>query len=202
MTGAPTLIARGLTRRFGSLLAVDGLDIEVQRGEVLGFLGPNGAGKTTSIRMLCGLLRPDAGEVLLGGEPLGPAAHHRRRVGLCPQQVVVWDRLTCLEQLTFLGTMYEVPASEARSRGESLLDRLGLSARAGALARTLSGGMQRRLNVALALVHDPELVVLDEPEAGLDPQSRVLVRDFITELAATKAVVLTTHNMDEAERSA
>ena len=200
--GEVLLAAEGLTKRFGTLTAVDGLHIDVRQGEVLGFLGPNGAGKTTSIRMLCGLLTPDAGEVRLAGERLTGALRHRRRVGLCPQQIVVWERLTCLEQLTFVGEMYELSAAAARSQGAGLLERLGLGHKASALARTLSGGMQRRLNIALALVHDPDLIVLDEPEAGLDPQSRVLVRDFIADLAKDKAVVLTTHNMDEADRVA
>jgi ABC-2 type transport system ATP-binding protein len=197
------LRTEGLTKRYGSLVAVDDLSLEVYEGEILGFLGPNGAGKTTSIHMVCGLLRPDAGRVLVHGRPLANgAAEVRARVGVCPQEIVLWGKLTCLEQLEFVGTMYNVPRRAARQRGLELLERLGLAERRRQQARTLSGGMQRRLNLALALVHDPEILVLDEPEAGLDPQSRVLVRDYVRSLARQKTIILTTHNMDEADRMA
>jgi ABC-2 type transport system ATP-binding protein len=119
---------------------------------------------------------------------------------MCPQSVVLWERLTCIEQLQFIGQMYGVGGGEARQRGERLLEELDLSDKRSTQARTLSGGMQRRLNLAMALVHDPEIVVLDEPEAGLDPQSRVKVREYIQSLARKKTIILTTHNMDEADR--
>lgn len=197
------LKTENLTRRFGDLVAVDGLSLEVHQGEVFGLLGPNGAGKTTSISMMVGLLAPDAGRTLIRGRPVeAGAADVRANVGVCPQEIVVWRELTCLEQLVFLADMYGIDRRAARARAEGLLDQLGLLDRAGSLARTLSGGMQRRLNLALALIHDPELVVLDEPEAGLDPQSRVLVREYVQALANDKTVILTTHNMDEAQRLA
>ncbi len=197
------LKTEGLTKRYGSLTAVDDLNLEVFAGEVFGFLGPNGAGKTTSINMMCGLLRPDAGRVLIHGQPIsGGDAEIRGRVGVCPQHIVLWERLTCLEQLQFVGQMYDITGREARRRADLLLDELGLTEKRNRQARTLSGGMQRRLNLAMALVHDPELVVLDEPEAGLDPQSRVRVREYIQSLARHKTVILTTHNMDEADRVA
>ena len=126
----------------------------------------------------------------------------RRRIGLCPQELVIWETLTCLEQLVFVGTQYDLARGEARRRALELLDILGLSDKANKLAKTLSGGMKRRLNLALALVHDPELLVLDEPQAGLDPQSRILVREYIRSLAEEKTVLLTTHEMDEADRLA
>jgi len=193
----------GLTKRFGALTAVKDLTLQVYAGEVLGFLGPNGAGKTTSINMMCGLLKPDAGRVTIRGMPLdGSGEDVRASVGVCPQDIVLWERLTCLEQLQFIGQMYDLPGREARRRGEQLLEELGLSDKRNQQARTLSGGMQRRLNLAMALVHDPEIVVLDEPEAGLDPQSRVKVREYIQSLARIKTVILTTHNMDEADRVA
>ena len=197
------LKTEGLTKRYGALTAVKNLTLEVHAGEVFGFLGPNGAGKTTSINMICGLLKPDAGRVLLHGTPVhnGDGAD-RSRLGMCPQSIVLWERLTCIEQLEFVGAMYGVPAAEARRRGERLLAELDLTDKRSQQARKLSGGMQRRLNLAMALVHDPELVVLDEPEAGLDPQSRVKVREYIQSLARKKTVILTTHNMDEAERVA
>lgn len=192
-----------LTKRYGSLVAVDRLTLEVYEGEVFGFLGPNGAGKTTSISMMCGLLKPDEGQVRLHGKSISSSdAVARARVGVCPQDVVLWDRLTCLEQLQFIGEMYGLKAGEARRSGRRLLDELGLAEKRDRLARTLSGGMKRRLNLAMALVHDPEFIILDEPEAGLDPQSRVQVREVIQSLARRKTVILTTHNMDEAERVA
>ena len=197
------LQAERLTKRFGTLTAVDGLSLSVNEGEILGFLGPNGAGKTTAIGMLCGLLRPDAGRVLVNGLPIvGGGADVRSRVGVCPQEVVLWEKLTCLEQLQFVGEMYDMPGGAARRRGADLLRDMDLEDKAGALAPTLSGGMKRRLNLALALVHDPQIVVLDEPEAGLDPQSRVMVREYIRSLARRKTVIMTSHNMDEADRVA
>jgi len=196
------LRVEGLKKAYGDFTAVHDLSLEVRRGEVLGFLGPNGAGKTTSISMMCGLLKPTAGTVFLKGKPMGSTNEDRLKVGLCPQHIVVWDRLKCLEQLVFMGEMYGLGAATSRTRGLELLDLLGLKDKANSLASQLSGGMQRRLNIALALIHDPEIVVFDEPEAGLDPQSRVLVRDFIMAQADKKAVILTTHNMDEADRVA
>jgi ABC-2 type transport system ATP-binding protein len=190
-----------LVKRYGALTAVKGLSLEVYEGEIFGFLGPNGAGKTTSINMLCGLLRPDSGRVLVRGMPLDSGgADARTRVGMCPQSIVLWERLTCLEQLEFMGQMYALPSGTARRRSLKLLDDLDLADQRDKQARTLSGGMQRRLNLAMALVHDPEIVVLDEPEAGLDPQSRVRVREYLQSLARKKTVILTTHNMDEADR--
>jgi ABC-2 type transport system ATP-binding protein len=197
------LETKELTKKFGSLTAVNKLSLQVNEGEVFGFLGPNGAGKTTSINMICGLLAPTSGEVVLKGQPMINGNRDLRRiVGMCPQSIVLWERLTCLEQLEFMGQMYDLPAQHAREAGERLLKDLGLEEKRNSLARTLSGGMQRRLNLAMALVHDPELVVLDEPEAGLDPQSRVKVREYIQSMARKKTVIITTHNMDEAERLA
>ncbi|MBC8510004.1 MAG: ABC transporter ATP-binding protein [Chloroflexi bacterium] len=197
------LQAQGLTKKFGSLTAVDELSLDVYQGEVFGLLGPNGAGKTTSISMICGLLEPDAGSVSIHGLPVhGGQVEAFTRVGVCPQETILWEKLTCLEQLEFIGEMYGVSRKVARQRGEELLALLGLSEKRDKLSATLSGGMKRRLNLALALVHDPEILVLDEPEAGLDPQSRVLVREYIRSLAKKKTIILTTHNMDEAERLA
>jgi ABC-2 type transport system ATP-binding protein len=197
------LQTQNLTKRYGDLIAVQDLTLEVHEGEVFGFLGPNGAGKTTSINMMCGLLKPDAGRVLLHGVPVdGSDRQVRAQVGMCPQHIVLWERLTCIEQLQFIGQMYGLSGKAARRQGDRLLEELDLVEKRDKQARTLSGGMQRRLNLALALVHDPEIVVLDEPEAGLDPQSRVKVREYIQSLARHKTVILTTHNMDEAERLA
>jgi ABC-2 type transport system ATP-binding protein len=195
------LETEGLTKRFGDIQAVAGLSLQIHEGEVFGLLGPNGAGKSTTINMICGLLRPDSGSIRLFGEEVRPgAAIVKRRVGVCPQDLVVWAKLTCLEQLEFIGEMYGLFRSFARRRGDDLLRELGLSDKRNRTAATLSGGMKRRLNLALALIHDPDVIVLDEPEAGLDPQSRVMVREYIRAMAKRKTVLFTTHNMDEAER--
>lgn len=196
------LQTEGLTKRYGSLTAVNNLTLDIYEGEVFGFLGPNGAGKTTAIHMMCGLLKPDAGRVLIDGLPVAQDDDVRARVGVCPQEIVLWERLTCLEQLQFIGEMYGLAGSIARQRGRRLLVDLDLLDKERVQARNLSGGMKRRLNLAMALVHDPQIVVLDEPEAGLDPQSRIKVREYIQSLARAKTVILTTHNMDEADRVA
>ncbi|HQN43976.1 MAG TPA: ABC transporter ATP-binding protein [Anaerolineaceae bacterium] len=180
---------------------MDGISLQVQQGEIFGLLGPNGAGKTTTIQMICGLLKPDAGEIFINGQlvkPGNPAA--MRKVGICTQSNILWEKLTCFEQLVFIGQMYHLPKRQVKHRAEELLDQLGLSEKCNQLAGQLSGGMQRRLNLAMALMNDPDLVVLDEPETGLDPQSRVMVREYIHSLARKKTVILTTHNMDEADR--
>jgi ABC-2 type transport system ATP-binding protein len=197
------LLVRDLNKYFGTALVVNNLSLEVARGEIFGFLGPNGAGKTTSINMMVGLLEPTSGDVFIEGQSIRDRQSGvLRRIGVCPQETIVWEKLTCLEQLEFVGVNYNLSRKAARSRGSDLLEALGLSAKANELASRLSGGMKRRLNLALALVHDPQIIFLDEPEAGLDPQSRVLVRDYIRRLARRKTIVLTTHNMDEAERLA
>jgi ABC-2 type transport system ATP-binding protein len=193
---------KNLVRYYGDLLAVDNLTLQVRKGEVFGFLGPNGAGKTTSIRMMCGLLRPTSGEVLINGVKISNASirSYRTKVGICPQEIILWNKLTCFEQMVFMGRMYDIPGRTARERADLLLDRIGLREKRNKLASTLSGGMKRRLNVIMAIIHDPEIVVFDEPQAGLDPQSRVMVRDFIQQTSEEKTVIFTTHNMDEAER--
>jgi ABC-2 type transport system ATP-binding protein len=197
------LKTENLTKRYGTLTAVKDLFLEVYQGEVLGLLGPNGAGKTTSINMMCGLLKPDSGQVIVHGKAITNGdASLRSRVGVCPQNIVLWGTLTCLEQMQFIGEMYGLKGKVARQRSEQLFQDLDLSEKKDKLARTLSGGMQRRLNLAMALVHDPEILVLDEPEAGLDPQSRVRVREYVKSLARRKTIILTTHNMDEADRMA
>ena len=191
----------GLTKSFGDLVAVDDLSFEIRRGEVFGLLGPNGAGKTTTMRMMSGLLEPDAGSVeILSGGAVFSRALIASMIGLSPQSVVIWETLTTFEQLEFMGRVYNLDRTLARKRSEELLDAFGLREKRNKLGKTLSGGMQRRLNIALALVHQPEILFLDEPQAGLDPQSRVLVREYIHGLAGKTTVVLTTHDMEEAEK--
>lgn len=195
------LQVKGLKKTYGNYTAVNGISFSVNKGEVFGLLGPNGAGKTTTIKMLCGLLRADEGIVTMNGTSLSENYNQiKSLIGLCPQEIIVWELLTCREQLKFTGMSYGLTAKRAADRADVLLQSLGLFDKKNKLAKTLSGGMQRRLNIALALVHDPEIVILDEPQAGLDPQSRILVRDFIRQLAREKTVILTTHDMDEADR--
>lgn len=198
------LEVRQLVKRFGSLMAVDHLTLSVYQGEIFGLLGPNGAGKTTTIRMMCGLIRPTSGEILMGGKRMNRAGTSavRSRVGVCPQENILWTKLTCFEQLVFSARIYGSSRSEARQRANEMLLRMGLQSKKNKLASTLSGGMKRRLNIIMAMMHDPDILVFDEPEAGLDPQSKILVREFIRELASRKSVIITTHNMDEAERMA
>lgn len=201
--GGLALRAVELSRRYGDLTAVDRLSLEVRPGEILGFLGPNGAGKTTTLKMLCGLLRPGAGFIEIGGRRLRDGEiRGLRTIGVSPQSIVIWGTLTCLEQLEFMGRMYGLPGTVARQRAREMLSVFGLEEKTHRLGRTLSGGMQRRLNIALGLVHDPGLLFLDEPQAGLDPQSRVLVREYIRSLAGRVTVVVTTHDMEEAEKLA
>ena len=197
------LSLRGLKKSYGDLAAVNDLSLDVFRGEIFGFLGPNGAGKTTTINMICGLLKSDAGEVMIASRSLKDNYREcKKMIGLCPQNVVIWESLTCLEQLEIMGRLYDVSLDAARKKALELLEIMGLIDRRHKLAKTLSGGMKRRLNIALALVHDPEILILDEPQAGLDPQSRIRVREYIRSLAKRMTVILSTHDMDEADRLA
>lgn len=190
-----------LRKYYDEIPAVDNISFSVPRGGVFGLLGPNGAGKTTTIRMVCGLLKADSGTISFDGITMATGYERiKSMIGLCPQEIVVWEQLTCLEQLKFTGICYGLSPKKSAKKAAQLLETLGLAEKKNKLARTLSGGMQRRLNIALALVHDPQLIILDEPQAGLDPQSRILVRDFIRQLARQKTVILTTHDMDEADR--
>lgn len=195
------LSLKGLMKSYGDKVAVKDLSLDVRRGEILGLLGPNGAGKTTTIHMICGLLRSDAGEVVIDGRSLEDDYRGcKQMIGLCPQDLVIWESLTCMEQLEFVGRQYDIDRHSAWQRADELLEVLGLKEERNRLAATLSGGMKRRLNIALALVHEPQILILDEPQAGLDPQSRVLVRDYVKSLRTETTVVLTTHDMDEADR--
>lgn len=194
-----TVKIEGLKKRFGEFTAVDGLNIEIFGNEIFGLLGPNGAGKTTTINMICGLLPSSEGKIAFdnhGGKSL------KSLIGYCPQENIHYPLLTCLEQLVFIGQMYGLSRKTVRQRAIELLALLGLSDKTNEKAKDLSGGMKRRLNICLALIHNPEILILDEPEAGLDPQSRILVRDYIKQLGKEKTVILTTHNMDEADRLA
>ena len=190
-----------LSKSYGEVLALNKLSLSIRQGEIFGLLGPNGAGKTTAISLISGIRKPDSGQILISGRTVEDyGRNYRLKIGLCSQHNTHWKKLTPQEQLHFLGQMYQVPRSEVKKRAGRLLESLGLSDVKDRQAEKLSGGMQRRLNIALALIHDPEIVILDEPETGLDPQSRISVREYIKTLAATRTVILTTHNMDEAHR--
>ena len=192
-----------LTKTFGDLTAVDQLSLEVRKGEIFGFLGPNGAGKTTSIRMMTGLLTPTSGEVLIDGEQVEAlSGEAKRKIGVCPQEAVLWERLTCYENLILIGDMYGVPSEVSLQRATELLQAMNLTEKRDAQARNLSGGMKKRLNLAMALMHDPEIVFLDEPITGLDPQTGIMVSEYIHSLCRDdeKTVILTTHLMQVADQ--
>lgn len=193
----PMISIQGIKKMYGDFTAVDDLSFQILKNEIFGILGPNGAGKTTTINMICGLLPLTEGKIVFEQKNNKDA---RSLIGYCPQENIFYPKLTCMEQLIFTGNMYGIPTSTLRPRAAELLDKLGLTEKSDVLAAKLSGGMKRRLNICLALIHDPEILVLDEPEAGLDPQSRLLVRDFIKDFGSERTVVLTTHNMDEADR--
>ena len=194
----PTIQIKNITKKFDALTAVDNISLDIQKGEILGLLGPNGAGKTTLVNMICGLLNATSGEIFFQHNK--NRKETRSEIGVCPQENIYWPKLTCKEQLIFMGEMYGMNLKKADERSQKLLDLLGLSEKSNIQAKKISGGMKRRLSICLALIHDPEILILDEPEAGLDPQSRILVRNFIKSLANNKTIILTTHNMDEADR--
>lgn len=200
--GAPAIETHGLRKQFGALVAVEGLDLRIERREVFGLLGPNGSGKTTTIRMLCGLMQPTAGTATVAGidvrqDPEGV----RRRIGYMSQRFGLYDDLTVAENLRFYSSVYGLTPPDRRRRSDELLAELGLASRSGQLAGTLSGGWKQRLALACATAHRPEVLFLDEPTAGVDPASRRTLWDWVYRLAeAGTTILVTTHYMDEAER--
>jgi ABC-2 type transport system ATP-binding protein len=152
--------------------------------------------------MICGLSQSTEGEIKIFGNRIKEKDEIKTFIGICPQENIHWPKLTCFEQLMFMAKMYEMSGKLAKKRSNELLGFMGLEGKSNVLASKLSGGMKRRLNICLAMIHNPEILVFDEPEAGLDPQSRILVRNFIKTLAKNKTIILTTHNMDEADRLA
>ena len=194
--------ARGLSKRFGQLTAVDGLDLSVRRAEVFGFLGPNGCGKSTTIRMLCGLLQPSDGEVeVLGLQIPRDAETLKRRIGYMTQKFSLYEDLSVQENLEFLAAVQDIDRRAARQRIDELLERYWLADRRKQLAGTMSGGQKQRLALAGAVLHQPDLLLLDEPTSAVDPQSRREFWDSLFELAdAGTTLLVSTHYMDEAER--
>ena len=194
--------AHGLTRRFGALVAVDHVDLAVPRARIYGFLGPNGSGKTTTIRMLCGLLTPSAGEAdVLGCRVPRDAERLRRKIGYMTQRFSLYEDLTVRENLEFMGEIYSLPRARRRARVQALLAEYRLADRQRERAAHLSGGQKQRLGLAAATLHEPELLFLDEPTSAVDPQSR---REFWESLFALvdggTTILVSTHLMDEAER--
>jgi ABC-2 type transport system ATP-binding protein len=200
----PAISVTGLVKSFGDVRALDGVDLQVPSGNVLGLLGPNGAGKTTTVRVLTTLLKPDAGTVLVTGLDVDrDAVALRSRIGLAGQYAAVDENLTGLENLVMVGRLYGERRAAARSRGEELLERFDLVEAAKRPAKTYSGGMRRRLDLAAALVARPPVLFLDEPTTGLDPRSRLEVWATIEGLVAEgTTVLLTTQHLDEADRLA
>jgi ABC-2 type transport system ATP-binding protein len=193
-----------VVKRYKNTVALDHFSMSVKKGEVLGLLGPNGAGKSTAIRVLCRLTDADAGQISLFGAPAkGQALAQKRRIGLVPQDLALYESLSARENLHYFGRLYDVPPPRRRERAEELLELLGLADVAKKACKKFSGGMKRRLNIGCALMHAPELLILDEPTVGVDPQSRNHILEFVERSARDGMTVLyTSHYMEEVERIA
>jgi len=201
--GSPAVVrCSGLEKRFGERQAVAGVSFEVAAGETYGLLGPNGAGKTTTISMLCGILQRDAGEVVVDGVPVDAGATAaKRKIGYVPQDLAIYPDLSARENLRFFGRLYGMGGAELTRRIDEVLEIVALADRAKERTEHLSGGMKRRLNIGIGLLHRPRLLVLDEPTVGVDPQSRNAILESIEALSAEgMAILYTTHYMEEAER--
>ena len=198
----PVLRCQGLRKRFGDIQAVNGVSFEIAPGESYGLLGPNGAGKTTTISIVAGLLEADAGEAFVAGERLTTrSVAAKAAIGFVPQELAIYPDLTAHENLSFFARLYGLSAKQARARTEKVLEVIGLSERADDQAKTYSGGMKRRLNIGIGLLHEPRLLILDEPTVGVDPQSRNAILESVEQLGERgMAVLYTTHYMEEAER--
>ena len=196
------LVARNLGKTFGRIVAVDGVSLKLAPGELLGLLGPNGAGKSTTVALLAGLLPPDRGEVLVDDHRLvGDADPVKRRIGLVPQEVALYEELTARDNLRFFGGLYGFRGAVLERVIAAALELVGLADRARDRVATYSGGMKRRLNLAAGLLHDPDILLLDEPTVGVDPQSRHAIFENLQALKQRgKAILYTTHYMEEAER--
>jgi ABC-2 type transport system ATP-binding protein len=195
---------RALRKRFGSVVAVNDVSFTIENGRILGLLGPNGAGKTTTVSIISGLLAPDAGEVRIDGRPLqGDTDPLKRKIGLVPQDLALYDELSAADNLRFFGALYGLAGSALDRAIGDVLTLVGLGDRMRDRVKTFSGGMKRRLNLAAGLLHDPDILLLDEPTVGVDPQSRNAIFDNLETLRDRgKALLYTTHYMEEAERLA
>jgi ABC-2 type transport system ATP-binding protein len=190
-----------LKKYFGDIHAVDGIDLAVPKGSLFGFLGPNGAGKTTTISMLSTILPPTSGKATILGYDLDKESNKIKEcIGVCPQEIVLYERLTARENINLIAQMHGLKKADYKERTDDLLGKMNLLDRVNSLVKTFSGGMKRRVNVLMAVIHEPELIFFDEPTAGLDPQSRRVVWDFIKDFQKKKStIILTTHNMEEAD---
>jgi len=189
-----------LTKEFDSLIAVNGIDLEIKKGELFSLLGPNGAGKTTTIRMLCCLLKPTRGTAsVLGHDVVRVPFAVKKLIGVSPQDTILSERLNCWENLALIGKVHGLSSNEVKGRSEELLETMGLMERAKDQVRKFSGGMKRRLSIAMALVSDPQVLFLDEPTLGLDPQARRNIWEHMAGLKGKKTILLTTHYMEEAD---
>lgn len=199
--GNNAIVVRNLRKTFGSFVAVDGVSFEVPKGTILGLLGPNGAGKTTTVRMLSTLLRPDSGEVTIAGfDVIKDADEVKKRIGLTGQYAAVDENLTGFENLEMIGRLHRLEKAEASRKARELLASFGLTDAADKPAKTYSGGMRRRLDLAASLVGDPEIVFLDEPTTGLDPKSRLDLWKILEDLVANgTTILLTTQYLEEAD---
>jgi ABC-2 type transport system ATP-binding protein len=198
--GSPAIETRGLSRRFGDLAAVDGVDLSVERGELFALLGPNGAGKTTTIKMLCCLLRPTSGAAtVMGNDVRADPLAVKQVVDISPQETAIAEHLNAWENLELMAGLNAVDRTKARGRAGELLELVGLVERASEKVKRYSGGMKRRLSIAMALISDPEVLILDEPTLGLDAQSRRAIWDHIEDLKGTKTILHTTHYLEEAD---
>ncbi|MBN2725026.1 MAG: ABC transporter ATP-binding protein [Deltaproteobacteria bacterium] len=192
---------KNITKVFSSFTAVNNITLHVNTGEIFGFLGPNGAGKSTSINMICGLLKPTEGEILICGGKDPSNSETRKAIGYVPQSLAIYNELTALENLRFFGRINGVPQKLLKSRISKALSMTGLERKKNQPAGKFSGGMKRRLNIGCALLHDPELIILDEPTVGVDPQSRNRIFENIQELNKEgKTIIYTTHYMEEAQK--
>src|ERR1700681_4269842 len=200
--GISMLEVKHLTKNYGKLIAVTGVSFRADRGETIGLLGPNGAGKTTTVSIIAGLLSPDSGEVLIEGKQVKSDTDPvKLKIGLVPQDMALYDKLSARDNLTFFAALYSLAGAKAKQAIDDVLNLVGLSDRAGDKVETFSGGMKRRLNLAAALLHDPQILLLDEPTVGVDPQSRNAIFDNLETLKKRgKTLVYTTHYMEEAER--
>jgi ABC-2 type transport system ATP-binding protein len=195
------LEVENLRKKFGDLVAVDGISFSVKEGEIFGFLGPNGAGKTTTISMICGLLQPNDGEIRVEGLSIADNAREvKQHLGVVPQEVAVYAELSARENLRFWGGIYALKGKDLSERVEELLVQVGLEDRAKEPVKNFSGGMKRRLNLAMGLIHRPKLILLDEPTVGIDPQARHKILEIVEDITKSGQTVLyTTHYLEEAE---
>lgn len=197
------LQARHLQKKYDDKTAVSDIGVELVPGKILGLLGPNGAGKSTTIKMLSGQIKPTSGDIIINDTSYKYVPESLRiKMGIMPQEIIIWDDLTILENLEMSASLFKLSPKKSRERIDFLIETLKLQPELNTLARHLSGGYKRRVNLAISIIHDPEVIFLDEPTPGIDAQSRLLLNEFIQSLADTKkyAIVLTDHYLDEAEK--